>query len=83
MQYSEIYALRIKQLCQRRGITINNLAKLSGLRQSTVNNIIHGTSKNPKARTLHKIATTFNMTLSEFLDFPELNDYSFDDEDEE
>ena len=30
--------------------------------------------------TLHQIEVTFNMTLSEFLDFPELNDYPIDDE---
>jgi hypothetical protein len=29
--------------------------------------------------TLHRIALAFNMTLSEFLDFDELNEYSFDD----
>ena len=34
---------------------------------------------NPTVKTLHKIALCFSMTLSEFLDFPELNDYSFDD----
>ena len=48
-----------------------------------VDYIIHGASKNPKVRTLHKIANTFNMTLSEFLDFPELNEYPLDDEDDE
>ena len=53
---------------------------MSGLKQSTVDNIIRGTSKNPKAKTLHKIAGAFNMTLSEFLDFPELNNYSIEDE---
>lgn len=37
----------------------------------------------PKAKTLHRIANVFGMTLSEFLDFPELNAYSFDDEEEE
>jgi len=82
MTYSELYALRIKQLCKKQGITINKLATLSGLKQSTVDNIIRGTSKNPKVRTLHRIAVTFNMTLSEFLDFPELNEYSIDDEDD-
>ncbi|CAN3971881.1 hypothetical protein BCGKFG_BCGKFG_01790, partial [Dysosmobacter welbionis] len=30
-------------------------------------------------RTMHKIAIAFNMTLAEFLDFPDLNNYSFDD----
>lgn len=82
MTYSELYAMRIRQLCKRQGITINKLATLSGLKQSTVDNIIRGTSKNPKVKTLHRLATTFNMTLSEFLDFPELNDYSLDDEED-
>ena len=82
MKYSEIYAQRIRQLCKDHGITINRLATLAVLRQSTVDNIIHGNSQNPKVRTLHKIANVFGMTLSEFLDFPELNDYSFDDEED-
>lgn len=82
MTYSELYAYRIRQLCQKNNITINKLATMSGLTQSTVDNIIRGTSKNPKVRTLHKIASTFSMTLSEFLDFPELNDYSIEDEEE-
>ena len=83
MTYSEIYAMRIRNLCSERKITINKLATLSGLRQSTIDNILRGTSKNPKVRTLHKIATVFGMTLSEFLDFQELNDYSIDDEEDE
>jgi len=33
--------------------------------------------------TLHKIALAFGMTLSEFLDFDELNNYSFDEDDVE
>ena len=82
MNYSDIYALRIRQLCKDRKITINKLATLAGLKQSTIDNIIRGKSKNPKVRTLHRIANVFGMTLSEFLDFPELNDYSIDDEDE-
>lgn len=82
MEYSEIYALRIRYLCQKRGITINKLATLSGLKQSTIDNIIRGTSKNPKVRTLHRIASALGMTLSEFLDFTELNEYSIEDEDD-
>ncbi len=80
MLYSEIISLRIKDLCKKKGITINKLATLSGLKQSTIDNIIHGASQNPKIYTLHKIAITFNMTLSEFLDFPELNDYEIDND---
>ncbi len=83
MKYSELYALRIRQLCKSHNITINKLATLAGLKQSTIDNIIRGASKNPEVRTLHKIAAVFGMTLSELLDFPELNNYSIDDEDEE
>ncbi|MBR3187176.1 MAG: helix-turn-helix transcriptional regulator [Lachnospiraceae bacterium] len=83
MLYSEVYANRIRSLCRQHGITLNRLATLSGLKQSTIDNIIHGRSRNPKAKTLHKIANTFNMTLSEFLDFPELNDYYLEDEDDQ
>ena len=79
-QYYELFAIRIRQLCKERNITINRLATLSGLKQSTIDNIIRGASRNPKIHTLHQIAVTFNLTLSEFLDFPELNDYPIDDE---
>ena len=82
MEYSQIYAFRICTLCKEHEITVNKLATLAGLKQSTVDNIIRGTSRNPKVRTLHRIAAVFGMTLSQFLDFPELNDYSIDDEDE-
>ncbi|HIR32296.1 MAG TPA: XRE family transcriptional regulator, partial [Candidatus Faecousia faecavium] len=34
-------------------------------------------------KTLHKIALAFNMTLAEFLDFEELNNYSFDEDTDE
>ena len=82
MTYSEIYALRIRELCKKRKITINKLATLAGLKQSTIDKILRGTSKNPKVRTLHKIAKVFGMTQREFLDFPELKDYSIEDEED-
>lgn len=56
---------------------------MSGVKQSTLDNIMRGITKNPGVKTVHKVATAFNMTLSEFLDFKELNDYSFADEEEE
>lgn len=80
MDYSEIYIKRIRYLCKKRGIAINKLATMSDVKQSTLDNIVRGLTKNPRVKTLHKIALAFNMTLSEFLDFDELNYYSFDDE---
>ena len=80
MTYSEVIILRLNELCQERGITVNKLANISGITQSTVENIIAGKTKNPKLKTLHKIAVGLNMTVSELLDFPEMNETQFDDE---
>lgn len=82
MGYSDLYVQRIRSLCRARGIAINKLAAMSGVKQSTLDNIVRGLTKNPRVMTLHKIAIAFNMTLAEFLDFDELNDYIFDEDDE-
>lgn len=83
MEYYQIIANRIIALCKVRRLSINRLASMSNVKQSTIDNIIHGASKNPGIQTLHKIALTFNMTVSEFLDFPELNEVSFDEDPED
>lgn len=83
MDYSELYVQRIRRLCRERGIAINKLATMSGVNQSTIDNIVRGLTRNPRVMTLHKIALAFNMTLAEFLDFQELNEYSFEDETQE
>ena len=83
MEYSDIYVRRIRKLCKERHIAINKLTTMSDVKQSTLDNIVRGLTKNPRVMTLHKIALVFNMTLAEFLDFDELNDYSFDDGDDE
>ncbi len=82
MEYSDIYVKRIRILCKQRGIAINKLATMSDVKQSTLDNIVRGITKNPRVMTLHKLAIAFNMTLAEFLDFDELNDYSFDEDEE-
>ena len=56
---------------------------MSNVKQSTLDNIVRGNTKDPRIKTLHKLAIAFNMTLSEFLNFDELNEYSFDDEDDD
>ena len=80
MDYSSSYVERIRSLCRKRGISINKLATMSGVKQSTLDNIVRGLTKDPRVSTLHKLAIAFNMTLAEFLDFTDLNEYSFDDQ---
>lgn len=37
-------------------------------------------TRSPKLKTLHKLAIGLGMTVSELLDFPEMNETAFDDE---
>ncbi len=80
MTYSDAVIKRLTDLCTEKNITINKLATLSGITQSTVDNLIKGKTKNPKLKTLHKLAIGLDMTVSELLDFPEMNETAFDDE---
>ena len=80
MTYSDVIIGRLTDLCNERKITVNKLATLSGITQSTVDNLIKGKTRNPKLKTLHKLAIGLNMTVSELLDFPEMNDTIFEDE---
>lgn len=80
MTYSDVIIKRLTDLCSERNITTNKLATLSGITQSTVENIMTGKTKNPKLKTLHKLALGLGMTVSELLDFPEMNETVFEDE---
>lgn len=80
MTYSDVMIKRLRELCADRGITVNRLATQSGITQSTVENLMSGKTKNPKLKTLHKLASGLDMTVSELLDFPEMNETAFDDE---
>lgn len=80
MTYSDVIRNRLQYLIDQRGITVNRLATLSGITQSTVENVMHGKTRNPKLKTLHRLACGLNMTVSELLDFPEMNETIFDDE---
>lgn len=70
MNSAEAVAKRIKFLCKERGISINKLANLSGLTQSTVDSIIRGKSRNPRLATIRKICIGLGITTSQFFDDP-------------
>lgn len=80
MTYSNAIIKRLTELCAERNITINKLATRSGITQSTVDNLMKGKTRNPKLKTLHKLAIGLGMTISELLDFPEMNETIFEDE---
>lgn len=74
MNYSNLIIERITHLCKERNISTNKLADLSYVRQSTISSILDHSVKNPRLDTLCKISKGLDMTISEFLDFQEMND---------
>ena len=68
MNLQEAVKQRIIGLCKKNHITINKLAMLSGLYQSTVNILIDGSSQNPKLLTIMRICLGLNMELKDFFD---------------
>ncbi|NLJ31840.1 MAG: helix-turn-helix transcriptional regulator [Clostridiales bacterium] len=70
MKIGEAVAVRIEELCGQNGITINRLGTISGVTQSTLNNIVGGTSKNPTVSTIKKICDGLNITMVEFFNAP-------------
>ena len=77
MDLQESTKKRILALCDEKDITINKLATLAGVRQSTVNNLIDGTSKTPTLLTVLRLCLGLDMQLKDFFDdevFKDLDD---------
>ena len=57
---------RIRELCAERGITINKLATVCGITQSTLNNILTRDNTKPTVSTIKKICDGLDITLVDF-----------------
>lgn len=68
MKINNAIKIRILELCNERGITINELANLSGLRATTIYSIINGKSNNPSFITINEICKGLDISLSYFFD---------------
>lgn len=68
MNISEAVAQRFLELCMERGITVNKLATLSGVTQSTVNDIVNHKAKNIGIVTIKKLCDGLDITITEFFD---------------
>lgn len=69
---------RILDLCDERCISINRLATICGITQSTLNNIISGRNNSVTVSTLKKICDGLEITIQEFF-----NSSLFDDLEQE
>ena len=59
---------RILQLCNDRHITVNKLAIISGITQSTLNNIVSGRNKSATIATIKKICDGLEITIQDFFE---------------
>jgi transcriptional regulator with XRE-family HTH domain len=74
MTIGEACRQRIRQLCEERNITLNKLAILSGITQSTLNNIASGRNHSVTVSTLQKICDGLEITIRDFFGTPLFSD---------
>lgn len=74
MTIAEACRIRIEQLCSERNITLNKLAIISGITQSTLNNIVSGRNKSATVSTIKKICDGIEMSIIEFFTSPLFED---------
>lgn len=61
---------RIAELCEEKHITINKLANISGITQSTLNDIMSGRNNSTTISTIQKICDGLEITVTDFFDSP-------------
>ena len=69
---------RIIELCTEKTITVNKLATMSGITQSTLNNIISGRNNSTTISTIKKICDGLDISIQDFF-----NSDIFDDLEQE
>lgn len=66
MDIGEAVRLRILELCREHHITVNKLSTLSGITQSTLNNIVSGRNKSATVSTIKKICDGLDVSILDF-----------------
>lgn len=66
MTIGEAVRCRILQLCEERNLSVNKLSSISGVTQSTVNNIISGRNHSTTVSTLQKLCDGLGITIQDF-----------------
>jgi transcriptional regulator with XRE-family HTH domain len=68
MDVSQAVVCRILELCKERQLSINALSHAAGVTQSTVNDIVNGSTHNTGIMTISKICGGLGITLRHFFD---------------
>jgi len=68
MNISQAVVKRITELCNERNLSINALSNLAGITQSTVNDIVNGTTYNTGISTIKKLCDGLDLSVRDFFD---------------
>ena len=71
MLIGEAVKLRILNICRQRDISVNKLCTISGVTQSTLNNLVSGRNNSLTISTIKKLCDGLGMTIVEFFDSEE------------
>ena len=74
MNTRDVVAARITELCEQKGMTLNELANQAGIPPTTVYSIFNLKSNNPGIVTLKKICDALEITLGAFFSTKEFDD---------
>ncbi len=78
MKLDKALTIRIRNLCEEKGITPNKLATIAGLPSSTIRCIFYGRSKNPGTRTILDICQALEITLFDFFNDSLFNSFDLE-----
>lgn len=66
MNIGEAVKERILELCREQNVSINKLSNMSGVTQSTVNNIVSGRNHSTTISTIKKLCDGLGITIEDF-----------------
>lgn len=70
---------KLTKIMIERGLSVNKLASISCLTQSTVDSLVNGKSKNPKLLTIVRICDELNIKLCDFFEDDLFNEIDRED----
>lgn len=70
MDMGEATRKRILELCSEHNVTVNRMATLSGITQSTLNNIVSGRNNGTTISTIKKICDGLDIHIRDFFNSP-------------
>ena len=74
MTIKEAVTKRILELCTQRGITVNKLAVMRGITQSTLGNIVGGRNNSTTVSTVQKICDGLEISIIDFFNCETFSD---------